>query len=1031
MSIRGKLRWMGILPVVVFLLLTGHALVIQREGDRMMHRSRQMDEILKLSSQWAVITYELASHDRKRPDEQWHTLQQRIAELLTALSGPVADPDERYLLDEMHARVTSVKQRHDEFHALPDVNRHPEMRQYQEMLIRRMRIEVQSLAPLVEKLHDLHNAALMRLLAWQGRLNIILQLMLALIVGLTSGMLVRAITRSLSVLHQGILSLGRGDLTSRIELDSRDELGEVAATLNHMREQLGEITVSRDVLQEKEREARGIIQTALDGFWITDLHGRILDVNDAYCQLSGYTRDELLTMSIAQLEAKESPEEVARHLANLHRNGHDRFESCHRCKDGALLELEISVRCMDMRGGLLIAFLHDITARKRDQRHLAETLEFNRRIIQEAPAGVVVFHRDGPTVLANHAAVRILGAASQEELLSLNFHQLESWRISGMYVVAMDALQGWHPRRLEAFVHTRFGSSVWLDSQFVPLTLNDQPHLMVIFTDTTESNQAREAMARARRLAEEASLAKSDFLANMSHEIRTPMNAILGMADLLWESALTPEQRKCVQISRSSGETLMGIINDILDFSKIEAGCLDLEEIDFRLEEEVETVCEIMAPRAREKGLELAWRIAADLPRSVRGDSVRLRQILINFLSNALKFTDQGEVELTVNRLPAPATGGEEKALLLEVAVRDTGIGIPRHRLTNIFESFTQGDRSTTRRYGGTGLGLAIVKRLAERMGGNIAVESVPGQGSLFRVTLQLREGVEQHAPLPAPDLSGKRILVVDDTEANRLMLCQILLPLGAGVTEAVDGQTALLLMERARERREPFHLLLLDERMPGLDGLRVVECWKAAGYPGTPILMLTSDYRESHKQRCAELGVHHYLVKPARRVDLHAVIAAALGLEPSAVLTPVVDPLAALCVDTPLRILLAEDTIENRLVVQGYFKRTAYHLDLAENGAIALEKLKSATYDLVLMDIHMPIMDGYAATRAWRAWEREQARHPVYMIALTANAMQEDIQRSLEAGCDAHLTKPIRRKTLLEAIARVTVGLASDRKVV
>ncbi|MBF0181673.1 MAG: response regulator [Magnetococcales bacterium] len=1026
MSIRGKLRWMGILPVVVFLLLTAHALVIQREGGRMMDRSRQMDAILKLAAQWTVATYELATHDRKRPDDQWHTLHRRIAELLTALSSRATDPDERYLLDEMRARVTSAGKRHEEFHDLPDLNRQPEMRHYHELLIRHMRIEVQSVAPLVEKLHELHNAAMMRLLEWQGRLNIILQLMLALIAGLTSGMLVRAITRSLSVLHQGILSLGRGDLTSPIVLDSRDELGEVATTLNRMREQLGEVTVSRDLLSEKEREARGIIQTALDGFWIVDLHGRILDVNDAYCQLSGYTRDALLAMSIAQLEVRESPEEVARHVAMLRQEGHGRFETCHRRKDGALLDLEISVRYMDMRGGLLIAFLHDITARKRDQRHLAETLEFNRRIIEEAPAGVVVYHRDGPAVLANHAAVRILGAKNRKDLLSQDFHQLISWRVSGIYAVAMDALQGGRLRRHEAFVRTSFGNPVWLESQFVPLTLNDQPHLMVIFTDTTESNQAREAMARAKGLAEEASRAKSDFLANMSHEIRTPMNAILGMADLLWDSTLTSEQRKCVRIFRSSGETLMGIINDVLDFSKIEAGRLDLEEIDFRLEEEVETVCEIMAPRARDKGLELAWRIAADLPRSLRGDPTRLRQILINFLGNALKFTEQGEVELTMNRLPV--TGEEEKVVLLEVAVRDTGIGIPRHRLTGIFESFTQGDRTTTRRYGGTGLGLAIVKRLAERMGGGIAVESVPGQGSVFRVTLCLREGVEQYEPLPVPNLSGKRTLVVDDTEANRLMLRQVLEPLGAEVTEAVDGQTALLLMERARDRRVSFDLLLLDERMPGLDGLQVVECWKAAGYPGTPILMLTSDYRESHKQRCAELGVHHYLVKPARRVDLHAVIAAALGVAPTVPSTPDVENLAALPVDIPLRILLVEDTVENRLVVQGYCKRTAYRLDLAENGAVALEKLKSGTYDLVLMDVHMPVMDGYAATRAWRAWEREQGRHPVYMIALTANAMQEDIQRSLEAGCDEHLTKPIRRKTLLEAIARLAPRLAPDR---
>ncbi|CAK0776978.1 hypothetical protein WCLP8_5530002 [uncultured Gammaproteobacteria bacterium] len=622
---------------------------------------------------------------------------------------------------------------------------------------------------------------------------------------------------------------------------------------------------------------------------------------------------------------------------------------------------------------------------------MAETLIFNEQVIAKSSVGIVVYHHEGPCVLANQAAAYIVGT-TREQLLCQNFREIASWRDNGLIDLALATLTQGQPHQQEVFVRTTFGVETWLDCQFTPLILHGQEHLLLLFADVSHYRHAQQAMALAKTAAEEANRAKSEFLANMSHEIRTPMNAILGMADLLWESPLAFEQRKYVQVFRSAGETLMGIINDVLDFSKIEAGRMELEEIDINLEEEIETVCTIMAPHAHAKGLELVWRITPGVPIFLRGDPVRLRQILLNLLSNAVKFTKEGEIGLNVAQAPSTQREGE---ILLSVTVRDTGIGIAPNQLTSIFESFVQADLSMTRRFGGTGLGLAIVKRLVEHMGGQITVESRPGRGSTFCFTVCLRKGTERYDILPILDLKGIRALVVDDTESNRVVLREILEQTGATVVEAGDGQTALLTLERAKAEDMPFHLLLLDVRMPGMDGFHVVECCRAAGHPGVPILMLTSDHREHHRTHCAELGVRRYLVKPARHAELLSAIADALEL-PEAVSSP---PLMAKPSDhaseQALRILLVDDSDDNRLLIQVFLDKTTYELEFAEDGAMALDKLKTGHYDLVLMDVQMPVMDGYSATRAWRAWEREHERQPIPIIALTAYALQEDIDRS------------------------------------
>ncbi len=677
----------------------------------------------------------------------------------------------------------------------------------------------------------------------------------------------------------------------------------------------------------------------------------------------------------------------------------------------------------------------DVTARKRAEDELRRSEEYYRSLVESSADLTAVSNEEGTILFAAGEGRKDFGYELGDlighhtiEFIHPDKHEEQTRLIAESF--ARPATIG----RGEAPIKCKDGS--WLDCELIgraAISPDGKPILVSTVRNISERKRAELEIARSRDQALAASRAKSEFLSSMSHEIRTPMNAILGMADLMWESDLNSEQRRYLDTVINNGNALLELINSILDLAKVESGRLSLEALDFDLRELIEKVADTLAVRADEKGLDLAVHIDQDVPTALVGDPLRLRQVLTNLVGNAIKFTEKGLVVIRITR-----NRESNKAGSLLISVTDSGIGIPAEKLPTLFDPFSQADTSITRKYGGTGLGLAIVDRLVRLMGGAVSVHSEPGRGSTFSFTAEfaVREASASSSESreAALDLRGVRVLVVDDNQINRTIVREMLSPCGAIVVEAASGIEGIERFRRAREAGQPYRLLICDNMMPEMDGFEMVGRIRAMSSAAElTVMMLSSTDLPQTLAKLRALGIGWYVVKPVKRAELHAAISQAMldrvpaQAPRAAQAQPALnqDPL----VQRSLRILLADDSADNRLLIQAYLRRTPYRLDETDDGAKAIEMVFNGAYDLVLMDIQMPVMDGYTAVRKIREWESRTNHAHTPIIALTASALDDAVQLTRQAGFDLHVSKPVKRGTLLNAILRTCAHAASAGK--
>ncbi len=799
------------------------------------------------------------------------------------------------------------------------------------------------------------------------------------------------------------------------------------------------------LLQASESMLRKLFEASPDNIVVNRLSdGRFIAVNDEY-RVAGYTRDDVMGANVIALDTWRHKEEIARFLESLRRTGHVKnMEITQRRKDGTVDETHlISASLIEVNGDpCVISMLRDITEIKRVERDLLAAREELSRQVKALSDSEETFRRlfdanldsmtlnglDGKYIDVNQEFTRATWF-SREEAIGHHFSELNMWIHPDEMIAFVNQLFSTNEvRNLEVAIRRKDGSEQPALISAVNLELHGQLCCLAISREISDLKMTQRELVGAREAALAASRAKSEFLSSMSHEIRTPMNSILGMADLLMETKLDDEQRRYLSTVITNSHVLLQLIDSILDLAKVESGRISLEAVEFDPKDVTEKVLETLAIRAHERGLELMVRFAPEIPDLARGDPFRLGQILINLVGNAIKFTQHGQVLVLVepDRNSTTAAG-------LKFTVTDTGIGIPADKLHLLFNAFTQADSSTARKYGGSGLGLAIVARLVELMHGKVEVASEPGVGSAFSFTAQFGAASARTATAgPREGAFGDvGILLVDDNSDSRSILSELLTAQGANVTQASSGTEALALLRSDVSRSSRFQIILLDSTMPVPGGFDVAKDLLSGG-PGGPqiVMMLSTNDLTNKVGRLRAIGVDHYIVKPVRRAELLAAVARACDgvcVEPRGdrFASPAIAPISTSSpmLDRPLQILIADDSQDNRALIRAYLKKTPYRLEEAEDGQQAIDKFIAGKFDLVLMDIRMPIVDGYQATSRIRGWERANNRRRTPIVALTASALEEAAHRTKAAGCDAHVTKPVKKSTLLDAIRGAIEG--------
>ena len=791
---------------------------------------------------------------------------------------------------------------------------------------------------------------------------------------------------------------------------------------------LGTMGISHDVTELKAREAalqlseeryELAVRGSTDGLWDWDTTSGVVYYSARFKELLGFQEHEFPNL-FSSFETRLHPDDheptlaaVRAHLDHrapydveyrlLTRAGHYRW---YRARGQAIWN-------EDGKPGRMAGSISDVTDRRQAEERF-------RLAVEASPSGMLIADRQGRILLANSQIEKLFGFP-REELTNMTIEDLVPEAVREKH---LELRAGYfadpQPRPmgsgLDLQARRRDGSLFDVEIGLSPLHAEQELTVLCSILDVTQRKKTIRALQEARQVAEAASRAKSGFLANMSHEIRTPMNAIIGMTELVLDTKLTRIQRDYLSTVAESADSLLATINEILDFSRIEAGHVALESVPFSLRELLGDTLKAVSVRAHARGLELAWRVATEVPDGLRGDPTRIRQILINLTGNAIKFTNDGEVVVNVT-----ATELEGNRIELQVSVRDTGIGIPENRQKEIFDAFAQADMTTTRKYGGTGLGLSIASSLTALMGGHISLQSEVGSGTIFTFTVCLERAEEGVVSRPdRPHRLGElTVLVVDDNATNRLILTETLEGWGARVRKADSGTAALALLRNSVASSRRIDLIITDVQMPGMDGYDFLtharsmpECAR------TPVLVLTSGQRDGDGQRAESLGVVAQLTKPVKQSELLDAISEAVGAE--SVGRPLeADEAARKPLVSPLRILLVEDSLVNQKLAMGILSRWGHEVMIAADGQAAIDRWESGEFDLVLMDVNMPVLDGLEATREIRRREAEGSTH-VPIVAMTAHALKGDRERCLEAGMDDYLSKPIRRSELNRVIARV-----------
>jgi PAS domain S-box-containing protein len=991
---------------------------------------------------WHILTYGTAMMVTQ--ESEIAALDKAFHELLKGYASYISSPEERALYEDIGARWHDVQTTRANVLRLSTLYSKDAAADLQRgegaVTLAAFTVAIQRLIQLNKEEAAAEHAASTELVT-----DLIHYTLLIMAGGFACGLLLgwvisRTISNGLRSIVTAATAMGSGNLQARVRLETEDEFGQLAQAFNHMAAKI-EASIA-DVLEAKHT------MTAIDRTYASiefNLDGTILRANENFLRLSGYSKDELIGRHHRILcdPASVESSDYAAFWQKLTRGELETGAYQRVTKNGKPIWLQASYHpTRNTEGAIykIAKFATDITAQKEAEIARHEQEARLQAIVTNAVDGIVTINERGIIESFNAAAERMFGYPAAEAI-GQNVKLLMPEPYRSEHDGYLDNYKTSGHRKIigigrEVVGRRKDGSTFPLDLAVSEIPLNGRRVFTGILRDITERRATETKLEQAAIQMEcinlelemandevrQATDAKSSFLASMSHEIRTPMNSIVGMAQLLSETSLTSEQQDYTQRLRRASDHLLDLINDILDLSKIESGHLELETVPIDLRRLMEDIGEMMALRAHAKQLDFVVRVSPGLPERVSGDPTRLRQILVNLVGNAIKFTDAGQILVQVE----PAESGQ-----FRFSVSDTGIGIPAEKLGSIFDSFSQADTSTTRKYGGTGLGLSICKRLVELMGGDISVTSTPGLGSTFSFTVALPI-VPLESTSAGPDLrplQGRRILVVDDHQPTRLVITEILSEAGVAVSEAASGPSAVSHLQTAQTGNQPVELLIVDRHMPGMDGFELVQTVRAMPMgKHLPILFLISSTQPSDRARMQELGITHQIIKPVSRSGLLMTARDAM-MGQSAPTTRRLDqaPSNAGTSLRPLRILLIDDLEDNRDLVILFLKNLPYSVETAVNGREAVEKIQTTSYDIVLMDVQMPIMDGLQATATIREWERAEGRRPTPIIALTAQALTEEREKSLAAGYTAHLTKPIKKPDLLKAIEGYT-GLIQDQ---